>query len=287
MSDISSEPEQFDFTIETNSGNPIEAEIFYSKNSKSLLPIVLIVHGFTGFKNWGFLPFLAKSLAKNNFASITFNFSHDGIKSNRDWVEIPELFENNTITKEVEDLQLLISSIRNKVALPDSIQQMLDISKISLIGQSLGGAISLIYTAKYGNIDKIVMLGSIGNLFRYTKRQLEDWKKTGYLEFNNLRTGQQLRISYKYIEDLYSNDYKLEKFLNRIKIPVLYIHGSEDYTVPLWEIQKLLMKSQNPLAILEVIKNTGHTFGVEHPFSQPTPALLEVINKTINFLRYE
>lgn len=287
MSKTSKEVSSYNFTIEVPKGNPIEAEIFYPVQPQQLLPIATIVHGFTGFKNWGFIPYLAQTLARNDFAAVTFNFSHDGIQEERDWVVNTKLFEQNTISLEVEDLRLLITSIKNGLSLPNSIQKLLDVEKISLIGQSLGGAVSLIYSAKYDNIDKIVMLGSVGTLFRYTKRQVQDWEKTGFLEFNNSRTGQTLRISFRYIQDIYQNDYKLENFLRSINIPVLYIHGSEDITVPLSEIQALLRNSQNPLAILEIIKNTGHTFGIEHPFTKPTTALTEAIQKTINFLKYE
>ncbi|MGQ9819678.1 MAG: alpha/beta hydrolase family protein [Candidatus Kapaibacteriales bacterium] len=287
MSETKREVSTYNFAIETLKGNPIKAEIFYPSNPQQLLPLIPIVHGFTGFKDWGFLPFLARNLAQNNFAAITFNFSHDGIQEERDWVNHPELFEQNTISLEVEDLRQLINSIENGSSLPNSIQKFLDIDRISLIGQSLGGAVSLIYTGKYNNVDKIVMLGSIGTLYRYTNRQLQEWKRTGFLEFNNSRTGQTLRISYNYIQDIYQNDYKLENYLRSIKIPVLYIHGSEDVTVPLSEVQTLLRKSQNPYVILEIIKKTGHTFGIEHPLTEPSTALLEAIEKTVNFLKYE
>lgn len=287
MSETTREVSTYNFTIEALKGNPIEAEIFYPTNPHQLLPIVPIVHGFTGFKDWGFIPYLAQTLALNDFATVTFNFSYDGIQGNRDWVVHTELFAQNTISFEVEDLRFLITSIKNGLSLPNSIRKRLDIEKISLIGQSLGGAVSLIYSAKYGNIDKIVMLGSVGTLFRYTKRQIQEWEETGFLEFNNHRTGQTLRILYNYIQDIYQNDYKLENYLGSISNPTLYIHGSEDLTVPLTEIQALLRKSQNPLAMLEVIKNTGHTFGIEHPFTKPTTALIEAIQKTIDFLKYE
>lgn len=287
MSETTREVSKYNFAIETPKGNPIEAEIFYPTNPKQLLPIIPIVHGFTGFKNWGFIPFLAQELAQNDFAAVTFNFSHDGIQGDWDWVVYTELFELNTISLEVEDLRLLLTSIKNALSLPKFIQKLLNTEKIFLIGQSLGGAVSLIYSAKYGNIDKIVMLGSVGTLFRYTKRQIQEWGKSGFLEFINSRTGQTLRISYTYIQDIYQNNYKLENYLRSINIPVLYIHGSEDVTVPLSEIQDLFRKSANPLAILEVIRNIGHTFGIEHPFTKPTTSLTEAIQKTINFLKYE
>lgn len=287
MSETTKEVSKYNFAIEAPKGNPIEAEIFYPTNPQKLLPIIPIVHGFTGFKNWGFIPYIAQALEQNDFAAVTFNFSHDGIQEDRDWVVHTKIFEQNTISLEVEDLRLLVTSIKNGLIIPKFIQKLLNTEKISLIGQSLGGAVSLIYSAKYGNIDKIVMLGSVGTLFRYTKRQIQEWEKSGFLEFINSRTGQTLRISYTYIQDIYQNDYKLENYLRSINIPVLYIHGSEDVTVPLSEIQDLFRKSANPLASLEVIRNTGHTFGIEHPFTKPTTALTKAIQKTINFLKYE
>jgi hypothetical protein len=40
---------------------------------------IIFVHGFKGFKDWGFGPYLAKYLSTKGFFVITFNFSHNGV----------------------------------------------------------------------------------------------------------------------------------------------------------------------------------------------------------------
>jgi len=40
------------------------------------------VHGFKGFKDWGFVPYIGETFASKGFAFLTFNFSHNGIESN-------------------------------------------------------------------------------------------------------------------------------------------------------------------------------------------------------------
>lgn len=272
------------FSITINHNDFLVGDFYFIETTKKL-PIVILIHGFTGSKDWGFLPFLAENLARNHFLAITFNFSYDGIAQDRDWVDDTDKFAQNTITKEVADINFLVKSLQDKSILPESIGNYVDASTIFLVGQSLGGAVATIFTAQTQIPSKVILLGSVGTLNRYSKRQLEDWKRKGFLEFNNSRNGQTLRINFSYIEDIEQNGYDLPKFLKKIQCPVLMIHGSEDCTVPLKEIQAYHKKAQNPFAILEIIPNTGHTFGIEHPLTEPTTALLNVLEKIIKFLK--
>lgn len=281
---ISPKVRKFPFSIIVNQNDSLVGD-FYCLETQENLPVVILIHGFTGSKDWGFLPFLAENLAKNHFLAITFNFSYDGIEQGIDWVVDTNKFAQNTITREVSDLKYLVESLQTRTILPEFIRNYVDTDKIFLIGQSLGGAIATIFAAQTQIPSKVILLGSVGTLNRYSKRQLEDWKRTGFLEFDNLRNGQKLRINYSYIEDIQQNDYDLYKFLRKIRCPVLIIHGSEDYTVPLREIETYYKKGQNPFVMLEIIQNTGHTFGIEHPFIEPTPPLLNALQKIIDFLK--
>lgn len=272
------------FSLMMNDNDSLVGDFYFLETTEKL-PIVILIHGFTGSKDWGFLPFLAENLAQNHFLAITFNFSYDGIAKDKDWVDDTDKFARNTITREVADLEYLVKSLQNKSILPQFICDYIDTDTIFLIGQSLGGAIATIWTAQTQIPSKVILLGSVGKLNRYSKRQIEDWKRTGFFEFNNLRNGQTLRINFSYIEDIEQNGYDLYKFLKKIHCPVLIIHGSEDYTVPLKEIESFYKKGQNPFVILEVIPNTGHTFGIDHPFIEPTPAFSNVLQKIIKFLK--
>lgn len=272
------------FSLMMNDNDSLVGDFYFYETTEKL-PIVILIHGFTGSKDWGFLPFLAENLAQNHFLAITFNFSYDGVAKDKDWVDDTDKFARNTITKEVTDINFLVKSLQSQSILPESISNYVDTSTIFLIGQSLGGAIATIFTAQTQIPSKVILLGSVGTLNRYSKRQIEDWKRTGFFEFNNLRNGQTLRINFSYIEDIEQNGYDLYKFLKKIHCPILIIHGSEDYTVPLKEIESFYKKGQNPSAILEIIPNTGHTFGIDHPFIEPTPAFLNVLQKIIKFLK--
>ncbi len=43
-------------------------------------PAVVICHGFKGFMDWGFFPYLAELLADRGFVAIRFNLSGSGMK---------------------------------------------------------------------------------------------------------------------------------------------------------------------------------------------------------------
>jgi len=275
------------FEIPTGINDKIIGDIRYPKDFENSLPISIIIHGFTGHKDWGFLPYLAEKVAGAGFVTLVPNFSTDIVDPFQDFFIDVEKFSTFTISQWVSELGLLIENIRNKTILNDAIKDLVDTGRIFLIGQSLGGAVSMIYASTHNSTQKLCLLGSVGSLFRYTQRQIEEWAKTGFILFTNSRTGQELKLNFSYYRDIVDNNYALEKHLSQIKFPVLFIHGSEDLTVPLKEIQNLINLAKNPLVKLIVLPNTNHTFGIEHPFTKPTEALDKVIETTIRFLKNE
>jgi uncharacterized protein len=74
---------------------------------------IIFVHGFKGFKDWGFIPYLADYFAKKGFFTITFNFSHNGVKGNSSEFTELEKFSKNTFSREVRELKEIISAFRN------------------------------------------------------------------------------------------------------------------------------------------------------------------------------
>ncbi len=260
----------------------IHFDFYQSLSNLNGEEVAILVHGFTGHKNWGFLPFLAKKIAENAIHSVTFNFSYDGISLTKDWFDDPDKFSQNTISRMVNELSILVDSLTNPKVLSKTIGIPIEISSVYLIGQSLGGAVSIIYANKSQIPKKLILLGSVGTLFRYTKRQIQEWKAKGYIEFSVQRTGQKLRLNYSYYDDIENNNYSLEKLLASLDIPILIIHGQEDLTVPLKEIKSMITNSNNSNVHLEVIPKANHTFGFE---TNPTPEnttlnrIAEIINE--------
>ena len=51
----------------------------YGADSFGDHPCLIYLHGFKGFKDWGFVPHAGHFFARNGFSFLTFNFSHNGI----------------------------------------------------------------------------------------------------------------------------------------------------------------------------------------------------------------
>ncbi|MCX8056161.1 MAG: prolyl oligopeptidase family serine peptidase [Ignavibacteria bacterium] len=274
-----------DFTFTTSKNFTIRGTIFYNSSPENL-PAIFIIHGFKGFKDWGYVPFFAQELADNGFFVVTFNFSHNGIGENPfEFTEL-EKFANNTISLEVSELDELIEFYNNGGFGFNGKN-----NSIGLIGHSRGGAIALIHTSEanqknvHKNIKALALWGTIATFERYTKHQVELWKKQGFLEVINSRTNQVMRLNKVLLEDYEMNKerFNLLKCISKIKIPIIIIHGDQDLTVPLSEAFQLYESSNKSLTELVVIPSAGHTFNIVHPYQGSNPQFEQVKAKTIDF----
>lgn len=273
------------FNVKNKFNDEIRCVIEYNDYGKNL-PLIFIIHGFKGWKDWGFLPYLSKNLASANAITVRFDFSLNGMNENNDLVAYPEKFAANTVSREISDLIDIYSFCQDGTFL--DVFQSEDIwdGRVYLIGHSLGGAISILATDKI-NSDGMVLLASVSRLARYTERQKIQWRKDGFLSFVNNRTGQELKINLSYLEDIEKNNYneKLLNLMRNYKHPILILHGKEDLTVPVAEAFELFEAGKNNKQInLQIIEKTGHTFGIEHPFVKTNEALEKIIIMIKNFI---
>ncbi len=275
-----------DFAFTTSRQNLIRGTFFYNSNPENL-PAVFIIHGFKGFKDWGYVPFFAQELADNGFFVVTFNFSHNGIGENPfEFTEL-EKFANNTISLEVSELDELIDFYNSGGFGFEGRNNL-----IGLIGHSRGGAIALITTNEayqnneIRNIKALCLWGTISTFERYSKHQVETWKKLGYLEVINSRTNQVMKLNKILLEDYEANKerFNLLKCISQIKVPVLIVHGDQDLTVPINEAYQLYEASNKDLTEFVIISSAGHTFNIVHPYAGSNPQFEQVKARTIDFL---
>jgi pimeloyl-ACP methyl ester carboxylesterase len=275
-----------DFRFITSRNYLIRGTIFYNENPENLL-CVFIIHGFKGFKDWGYVPFFAQELADNGFFVVTFNFSHNGIGENPYQFTELEKFANNTISLEVSELDELIEFYNNGGFGFDGRK-----NSIGLIGHSRGGAIALIQTKeaiekhKNINVKALALWGTIATFERYTKHQIELWRKQGYLEVVNTRTNQVMRLNKVLLDDFERNKdrFNLLNCISKINLPILIVHGDQDLTVPLSEAYQLYEASNKNFTELVVIPSAGHTFNIVHPYAGSNPQFEQVKARTIDFL---
>jgi len=272
------------YKIVNNINEQIHVNVRYPELSESL-PLVLLVHGFKAWKDWGFFPYVAESIAESGAICINFSSSLCGVPPEADDYIYPDKFARNTISQELEDIKYVIDSFRK--GNPDFNANNLWNGKICLIGHSRGGSLSIFTAANDKSIDKLITWCPIEKFVRFSKRQIEECKKIGYIEFEDSRTGKQLRINKSYLDDYYNNaeEYNPLIKVRELRIPILFIHGKQDVTVPYGESRALFEQVQDSNSSYVFIENTGHTFGIQHPFIQTTQALEEVLKHTIEFIK--
>ena len=103
-------------------------------------PVIIVCHGFKGFKDFAFFPYTSQRLCEQGFAVVTMNFSGNGIGD--DPVTFTELdkFAQNTIGQELDDVEAVLEGISTGGLLGASG----DLQRLGIMGHSRGGCTAII-----------------------------------------------------------------------------------------------------------------------------------------------
>lgn len=256
------------------------ADAFYYEADKKL-PLVIFVHGYKGYKDWGAWNLMAEKFAEAGFFFVKFNFSHNGttIENPNDFADL-EAFGNNNYSKELSDLGRIIDYFIK--------DDKVDDQKIILIGHSRGGGISIIKTFEDERINGLITLASVDTLERFPKNEpLENWKKEGVYYVVNGRTKQNMPHYYQWYEDFENNEHRfdVERAAEMAKAHLLIVHGTTDESVEVKDAEHLHIL--HPNSELFLVENANHTFGSKEPWTENNlPKDLNlVVKKCIDFIK--
>ena len=267
------------YSITSSLGGKISITTFGNQDT-SQKSCIILVHGFKGFKDWGYAPYLGEYFSNKGHFVITFNFSHNGIGENKfEFTEL-EKFANNTFTREITELQDVVRAYQNGEF------GLVNNPSIGLIGHSRGGAIALLTASKLQNVRAVSTWGSVATLDRYSERQKENWREKGFFSVMNMRTKQEMRLNISLLEDLEvnkGNSLNIEKAIGELKKPLLIMHGSEDLAVKIDEAKMLFNCSNKETTEFKIVENTGHTFGCVHPFKGTNDKFDFVLKSTLDY----
>ena len=245
--------------------------------SESTIGSVVICHGFKGFAHWAFFPHLARALAGSGLTAITFDFSGSGMGADRESFTQAEAFASNTFSRDLEDLELVEEFARRKKWIE---------GKFGLFGHSRGGGMAILYGAAEGStISSLVTWAAISYPNRWSPEEVLTWRKMGYAEITNSRTGQVMRLGTDLLDDVElhgKTKVNIEAAAKKIRVPWLIVHGTRDETVPSTEAEHLHSLSSG-VSTLRLIKDANHTFGAKHPLDEAPPILDKVVMETVKF----
>lgn len=275
------------FTLNSKHGSrPFLSDLRYINDHKAK-PVVLFVHGFKGFKDWGHFDLIADEFAQQGYAFVKMNLSHNGTtpEAPMDFADL-EAFGHNNFEIELDDIGMVIDHIhQGNLNVPSG---EVDVNEIYLIGHSRGGGISIIKAASDRRIKRLATWAAVADFETWWSPEvLNQWKSAGVYHIFNSRTKQDMPMYYQIIGNFEQNKtaFSIPRASKELKIPFLIVHGTDDETVPLKGAHKL--NEDCSTAVLCEIEGANHTFGGSHPYtSEVLPEhTAEVVRNTINFFR--
>lgn len=255
-----------DLILTPSHGNSFLCDAYFPKNKAK--GVVVFVHGFKGFKDWGHWEAIARVFVEHGYIFVKFNFSHNGttLDAPSDFHDL-EAFGQNNYSLEWADIDTVLNWVKNNKTFWPSDQSR---EPIFLIGHSRGGAISLVKAMDDERIAGFIGWASVDGL-DYAWRSpgfIKEWKKKGKYEVVNGRTQQIMPLYYQLYEDFqaHAEQFDIDRRLPNYQKPVLLIHGTEDPAIPHSAAEHL--KKLAPRGALHLIKGADHVFGGRHPFEE-------------------
>lgn len=260
----------------------------YEPNKVGKAPVLIFLHGFKGFKDWGYFPLLYKSFCETGYWVLAMNFSHNGgtIVQGIDFPDL-EAFSNNSYWKELQDVKYLFNYLRSS---KNPYLNQMNLEDLNLLGHSRGGGIALLAAQYLEGVNTVISWAGVADFFERlpSKAELNAWKQKRVRYIANSRTGQQMPMNYTFVEELYEHreDLDIRKAVSSLRIPQLIIHGREDISVSIEHAYRL--KEWNPKAELCEIKEAQHTFGGKHPWREVRlPAHSQIaLEESVRFLKF-
>jgi uncharacterized protein len=280
-------PEQ-EITYTNRYGDTIYATLTLPASISSSVPLIIILHGFKGFRNYSFLPWVAQHGAASNAAVLRICFSLNGMKNTSWLVQSTDDFAQNTISRECDDVADTIAAVQQN----EQFRQLREHwdGTFSLIGHSRGGGVALVaaselLSAEPSRLRRVAAWNSVGTWLRWTPRQATAWKEAGSFEMQNQRTLQMLTMNASYIDDIERSADRLDlaSACSRLGNKLRLIHAQHDLTVPLREIEQLATEA-GVADHVHVLSNTTHTFNMEHPVNRITQGLADAIEATFPWI---
>lgn len=236
------------FEITSDERLPIRGNIDAPSDPRAL---VIVVHGFKGFKDWGFFPWLAENLCAEGLAVVRFNMSRSGIGENLETFDRLDLFREDTYSTQIADL---LTTVRYAQSRFDSLSTF-------LVGHSRGGGVALLAARQVPGLAGVVTWSAISHVDRWDGPTKKKWRAEGYIDIENQRTKQMMRMSTAILDDAGRHD--IMAAVDKLEVPLLVVHGARDESVPVEEGRKIADRARD--ASLLILESATHTYNAIHP----------------------
>jgi uncharacterized protein len=259
-----------EFTIQSAEALPIRGNLDIPLRARAL---VVIAHGFKGFKDWSFFPWLAEHLCEHDFAVCRFNMSRSGIGDNPETFDRLDLFADDTYSEQVADLVSATAYAQSRCDLPTF-----------LLGHSRGGGVALLAADLIPRLEGVVTWSAIARADRWDETAKKRWRSDGFMDVENQRTKQMMRMSTAILDDYDANRDKLDILTaaSSLRTPLLVVHGDRDESVPVAEAHEIASAARDASKL--IIGTATHTYNAIHPLVHVPRELTQAAEVTAAFI---
>ena len=247
--------------------------------------IILMVHGYKGFRRWGNWYGVAHNLVEAGWEVVRLDFSHNGHLTpfDEDCLD-EEAWSANRYHMEVNEVEFGLAQLSKESGEP-----------LVVLGHSRGGAIAALGAAQHqrngGKLSGVSMWSPVSDLFsRFPSgKELDEWEARGFIEVVNGRTGQVLRHPFDFFVESQSRKAMLDVqiAIRSLSCDILVVHGDSDEVVMPFEGKRIAGWAKS--GTYERIEGGNHVFGMSHPWHEAceqTPALIAALRAQNQWLNH-
>lgn len=231
--------------IPNKKGLKLDTEI-YRPEARGQLPVVILFHGFTGYKEDPALVDIAKRLAQSGI--VTVRFTSSGFGGSEGILEKDYRFSNYCMDADV--VYEYVSTL-----------PYINNTRIGIYGHSIGGRLAVLFTHRHKDV-KALCVASASMSFEGTMYDevKEDWKSRGFIEKVSGRDGTTVRVPYAYFVDAEAIIGDVQAAASTLKTPYAFVFaGTRDTEVP-WQQTKKLFDLLHCPKEWKLFNNLGHKY---------------------------
>jgi uncharacterized protein len=243
--------------IKNSKGLKLAAIINYPDKNKQY-PAMIILHGFTGYKEEAHLKGLAEALARNGFTAIRFDCSGSGDSEGN--------FEKNySMSNYLGDIKDVYNCLREL--------EYVDKDRVGIAGHSMGGLLSIVFASLHQEIKTCIAISSPIMLMDadWLKGAIERWQELGWFYRKISRDNSNVKIPFSFVTD--ANKFDALNFVRKLHRPFLMVMGLSDNVVYPDDSRKIFQAANDPKELVEVA-------GMEHHYEKH-PEISKMVNEKI------
>ncbi len=201
-------------------------------------PVVVVGHGVTGNKDRPWAEALCEGLAAAGASALRFSFAGNGNSEGE--------FRECTVSKEVPDLGEVLDAVEEE-----------GFKSVVYAGHSMGGAVGVLRAAEDARIGRLISLAGMVHTAKFAAVEFGDQTPDAGCMWED----ENCPLSSAFVDDMNAIGDMLH-CAEKITVPWLLVHGTEDDVVPIGESREIAARAGANATLVE-IPGANHVFSGE------------------------